>query len=45
VWFDAWVDLSGELAGGPYHNTFCEQCGGEASYEIVEEEDSDVSNV
>ena len=36
VWFDAWVDLNGELAGGPYDNTHCETCGGEASYTEVE---------
>ena len=46
VWFDAWVDLSGNVAGGPYQNTFCEKCDGEASYTVVkgeppEEEDDD----
>jgi len=35
VWFDAWVDLNGQLAGGPYDNTFCPTCEGEAAYEIV----------
>jgi len=38
VWFDAWVDLNGEVAGGPYDNTFCEHCEGEATYTEVEGE-------
>lgn len=37
VWFDAWVDIDGNLAGGPYDNTWCETCEGEASFEVVEE--------
>jgi hypothetical protein len=46
VWFDAWVDLGGAVAGGPYDNTFCEECGGEARYTVVdsdplEEEDDE----
>jgi hypothetical protein len=41
VWFDAWVDLSGALAGGPYDNTFCQTCEGEASYEIVSTPEED----
>lgn len=45
VWFDAWVDLEGNVAGGPYDNTFCEQCDGEACYDIVEEEESHVPSV
>jgi len=35
VWFDAWVDLNGQLAGGPYSYTFCPTCEGKADYEIV----------
>jgi hypothetical protein len=38
VWFDAWVDLNGELAGGPYDNTYCNTCCGEATYTVVEGE-------
>ncbi len=46
MWFDAWVDLGGAVAGGPYDNTFCEECGGEARYTVVdsdplEEEDDE----
>jgi hypothetical protein len=37
VVFDAWVDLNGDVCGGPYDNTFCETCEGEASYTVVDE--------
>ena len=37
VWFDAWVDLNGELACGPYQNTHCDTCEGEARYTVVDE--------
>ena len=39
VWFDAWVDIEGNVAGGPYQNTFCAQCGGEAAYTITAREE------
>ena len=39
VWFDAWVDINGDVAGGPYDNTWCDTCEGEASYTEVEEDD------
>lgn len=44
VWFDAWVDFNGELAGGPYANTHCVECGGEASYTVVDGEPPDISD-
>ena len=36
VWFDAWVDLNGQVAGGPYDTTFCSACEGEAFYTVVD---------
>ena len=44
VWFDAWVDLNGELAGGPYDNTFCETCEGEASYTEADGDPDDMED-
>lgn len=44
VWFDAWVDLSGNVAGGPYDNTFCQACEGEASYTVVRDEGEEDAN-
>jgi hypothetical protein len=38
VFFDAWVDLNGELCGGPYDNTYCQVCEGEARYTVVDEQ-------
>jgi len=37
VWFDAWVDLNGELACGPYQTTHCQVCEGESRYTVTDE--------
>jgi hypothetical protein len=37
VFFDAWVSLTGELCGGPYQNTYCQVCEGEALYTVTDE--------
>jgi hypothetical protein len=40
VWFDAWCDLSGEVAGGPYDSNKCSECEKEdGQYEIVSEDE------
>jgi hypothetical protein len=40
VWFDAWADLEGDIAGGPYDNNKCSECEEEdVDYVEVEEDD------
>jgi hypothetical protein len=43
VWFDAWVCLNGDVAGGPYSNTWCSTCGGEADYCVVTEDEEETN--
>lgn len=44
VWFDAWVDLEGNVCGGPYDTTHCEECDCEVDYVIVEGEADSASD-